>query len=78
MKFEYECTLPNGTRLEPGIEFALKGERGKKYRFIKLVTNENGEQWIDCFGGTTNHQQSRSVFMDRVKLDSIRKPKVKK
>ncbi len=75
MKFDYTCTLPNGTSLEPGMEFSLEGERGKKYRFIKLVTNDNGEQWVDCFGGTSGHQQSRSVFLHRIKASSVRRPK---
>lgn len=78
MRFDYECTLDDGTRLEPGIEFSLEGERGKRYRFIKLVTNDDGDQWVDCFGGTSGHQQSRSVFLHKIKPSSVRKPKVRK
>jgi len=61
-KHDYTYTLEDGHVLEPGSEFRLDGERGKSYRFIKAVTNEDtGACWIDCFGGSSHKQKSRSV-----------------
>lgn len=70
-RYEYE----GGKALEVGTTFSCRGERGKKYRFIKFVTTDGGECWIDCFGGASGYGQSRSIHPDRVNTSSIRKPK---
>lgn len=72
----YEADVPGAKmRLEPGVEFALKGEKGKRYNFIRLVTNESGEVWVDCFGGNRYRQGSRSVPLDKIRPDSIKRLK---
>lgn len=63
----YEFEFPDGRELHVGDMFSLTGESGKRYRFIKHVTNpNNGAEWIDCFGGSTSKQKSRSVHAERI------------
>ncbi len=64
-KEAYNYEMEDGTILEPGTEFTLTGEKGKKYSFIKHVTTETSE-WIDCFGGTYAKQQSRAITPERI------------
>lgn len=74
----YEATLSDGTPLEVGTQFALKGEAGKSYRFIRLITNEKGDTWVDCFGGGNGRKAlhcSRSILLDRIRPNSIKRPK---
>jgi hypothetical protein len=64
-KINYHYETEDGIQLEPGTEFTLAGEKGKRYSFIKHVVAD-GSEWIDCFGGTTSKQQSRSVNPSRI------------
>lgn len=75
-KATYEFTLPDGRELHVGDSFNLTGEKGKRYRFIKHVSNpDNGSEWIDCFGGSSGRQQSRSIVPERVNKVFPKKPK---
>lgn len=63
----YEHELDDGTVLEVGDTFALRGEKGKRYRYIKTVHNpEHDDTWIDCFGGSSSREQSRAIYPDRI------------
>jgi len=64
-----------GKLLVPGTTFKCKAERGKTYRFTKYVTTEEGAAWVDCYGGSSGREQSRSVRLDSIAPDSIKKPK---
>lgn len=72
-KEAYSYEMEDGTLLEPGTEFTLVGEKGKKYRFIKFVETETSE-WIDCFGGTHSKQQSRAILPERINKVLKKKP----
>lgn len=74
---EYEFEV-GGKTLAVGSTFKVYGERGKTYRFIKAVTNPaTGSTWIDCFGGSTSRQKSRSIDPEAINPTSIKKPKKK-
>lgn len=72
-KEAYTYEMEDGTILEPGVEFTLLGEKGKKYSFIKHVVTETSE-WIDCFGGTYAKQQSRAILPERINKVLKKKP----
>lgn len=71
----YEHTFPDGKRLEVGWTFRCHGEKGKTYRYIKTVTNAEGDTWIECFGGSHQREQSRAFYPDRINTSSIKPPK---
>jgi hypothetical protein len=51
--------------LEHGTEFSVIGLRGR-FSFIQHVATAAGNEWIDCFGGTTSRVMSRSFHPDRI------------
>jgi hypothetical protein len=55
----------NGKTMVPGTEFAVSGERGARFRFLKHVTSGAAE-WIDCVGGKSGHKMIRSFRPDRI------------
>jgi len=66
-KIAYEHQLDDGATLEVGDTFALRGERGKRYRYIKTVHNiDRDDTWIDCYGGSRGGQQFRSIPSERL------------
>jgi hypothetical protein len=62
----YEHLLDDGTVMEPGDVFRLDGERGKRYRYIRTVTTDKGVTWVDCHGGSWQHEKSRSIDPTRI------------
>jgi hypothetical protein len=60
-----------GIPLTLGCSFALEGESGKRYNYIRTVTNKNGDRWIDCYGGNSRKQASRAVSHDQIKAHTI-------
>jgi hypothetical protein len=56
----------NGRNVSPGTELKITGERGR-FRFIQHVTNHNGVQWVDVWGGPKGAENCRSFRPDRVK-----------
>lgn len=65
-----------GKPLTVGCSFAIEGEKGKRYNYIRTVTNEFGEEWIDCFGGNSGNQKARSVHRDAIKANSIKAKRI--
>ncbi len=63
--YETEIQI-NGRYVSPGTELKITGERGR-YRFMKLITNQDGKEWIDVWGGPKGAEQWRSFKLDRVK-----------
>jgi len=46
--------------------FTVQGEDGV-FVFVRMVTNHNGVQWIDCYGGERNYpDHARSFALSRV------------
>ena len=64
-----------GKTLTLGGTFKCKGERGKTYKFTRLITTEEGEVWVDCYGGSSGREQCRSIHLDSIDPKSIKKPK---
>lgn len=63
----YQHLLDDGTTLEVGDTFALRGEKGKRYRYIRTVHNPDlDDTWVDCFGGGHGREKSRSVHPERI------------
>ncbi len=56
----------NGRNVSPGTELKISGERGR-FRFVKHVTNHNGVEWIDVWGGPKGADCMRSFYIERVK-----------
>lgn len=56
----------NGRNISPGTELKIVGERGR-FRFIRLVNNGKGAEWIDVWGGPKGAEQWRSFRTDRIK-----------
>lgn len=56
----------NGRHVSPGTELKITGERGR-FRFIKHVTNHNGVEWVDVWGGPKGAENCRSFYMERIK-----------
>lgn len=56
----------HGRNVSPGTELKISGERGR-FRFIQQVTNHNGVNWIDVWGGPKGAENCRSFRLDRVK-----------
>jgi hypothetical protein len=55
----------NGRNVTVGTEMKIKGERGR-FRFMKHVTNADGVEWIDVWGGPKKSEHTRSFRLDRV------------
>lgn len=55
----------NGRVLTPGVEFSVKGRRGR-FRFIHHVKTADGQEWVDGYGGTPNKPRHRSFSPDRI------------
>ena len=62
---ETEWRGPTGRILTPGVEFKVKGERGR-FRFIEFVRTPKGAEWVTCAGGTKKVVTTRSFRPDRV------------
>lgn len=56
----------NGRYVINGTELKISGERGR-FRFIKKVTTEQGNVWIDVFGGPKGYECIRSFRLEKVK-----------
>lgn len=50
----------SGKILRPGTTFKIFNQRGATFSYTRTVTNQEGAQWIDCFGGGTR-VGSRSI-----------------
>ena len=48
-------------------EFQVKGEVGAWFRFLGHVTSKDGEEWVDCYGGTKHHYSMRSFRPERIR-----------
>ncbi len=47
------------------LKFADRYERGT-WTFQSLVTNEQGEQWVNVFGGKPGRNMTRSFDVERI------------
>ena len=56
----------NGRNVVKGTELKISGERGR-FRFLQHVTNHNGVEWVDVWGGPKGAENCRSFYMERVK-----------
>ena len=56
----------DGKELRVGVSFAIHGESGKRYNYIRTVTTDAGERWVDCFGGNSRRMGARSVHHDEI------------
>ena len=56
----------NGRNVSKGTELKISGERGR-FRFIKYVKTEKGNEWVDVFGGPKGAECMRSFRLDRIK-----------
>lgn len=63
--YETEIQI-NGRNVAPGTELKIAGERGR-FRFMQHVTNHNGVQWVDVWGGPKGSENCRSFRPDRIK-----------
>lgn len=45
-----ELKLPNRSTLTPGVEFRVKGQRGR-FSFVSYVQTEAGKSWVWGYGG---------------------------
>jgi len=57
-----EVAAPGGRYLRPGVEFRIRGERGR-FRFLRYVVTPT-TSWIDCVGP---NGQYRAFRLDRVR-----------
>lgn len=55
-----ECRLEGRAVLRPGVEFKVHGERGRVFRFVRLVETPRGS-WIDAYGGTRDPNGERQL-----------------
>lgn len=60
-----EFKTSSGRWLRPGVEFAVRGERGR-FRFLRYVRNGDTE-WISAIGGTKGVRMFRAFRPDAVK-----------
>ena len=60
-----EYPAPSGRWLRPGVEFAVRGERGR-YRFLEHV-DTGAAQWVSAIGGTKGVRMYRAFAPERVK-----------
>lgn len=56
----------NGRNVSKGTELKISGERGR-FRFVQHVTNHNGVEWVDVWGGPKGADCMRSFYPDRIK-----------
>jgi hypothetical protein len=65
--WEYSTKIQiNGRNIIPGTELKITGERGR-FRFIHAVTTQEGNEWIDVWGGPKKAESTRSFRVERVK-----------
>ncbi len=57
-----EVAAPGGRYLRPGVEFRIRGERGR-FRFLSYTVTPTAA-WIDCVGP---NRQYRAFRLDRVR-----------
>jgi len=74
---EYHLDLNDKVRLEPGATFRCHGERGKIYRFLYVFIPDDGDPWVECFGGAASKPKARSFYLDRINPDSVKRPRRK-
>lgn len=55
----------NGRTVSPGVELAIRGERGR-FRFVRRVTTP-AASWVDVIGGPSGHEQWRSFREARIR-----------
>lgn len=60
-----EWKSPTGRWLRPGVEFKVKGVRGR-FRFGEHVRTPAGVEWITCYGGPNKEVLTRSFRPERV------------
>ena len=60
-----EFKAQTGRILSPGVEFSVRGERGR-FRFVEYVDNGYAS-WISAVGGTKGVAMMRAFAPDRVK-----------
>ena len=48
-----------------GTEVTIRGEYGR-FQFMAHCRNEDGAEWIDCYGGRPGRECYRSFAPDRV------------
>lgn len=65
----------NGRLVQKGTELKIRGERGR-FRFIQHVKTETAD-WIDVWGGTNNHEQTRSFRLEQIKTVHYKNKTVK-
>lgn len=58
--------MVNGRHLSPGVEFSVRGERGR-FRFQEHVLTPDGREWIHAIGGATGVVMFRAFRPDRVR-----------
>lgn len=68
----HEYLSVTGRWLKPGVEFAVKGSRGR-FRFIEHVETPDGKQWISAVGGTKGVQMHRAFRPEVVRRVYIKK-----
>jgi len=63
----YTWTNPKGREyvLTPGVDFKIAKSQGT-FTFDQHVVTSNGDEWIDCHGGTSGHSMSRAFHPDRI------------
>ena len=47
--------------LTPGSRFTVEGADGV-FRFVRVVTNDEGSSWVDCYGGERNYPEHARSF----------------
>ena len=62
---EIEIRSPTGRVLTPGVEFKIRGERGR-FRFVAHVLTDKGHDWVECVGGASGVVMSRAFAWDRI------------
>lgn len=66
-EWEYTTELQiNGRHVGPGTELKITGQRGR-FRFIRVVKTQAGNEWIDVWGGPKGAEQWRSFRLEMVK-----------
>ncbi|WP_224768996.1 DUF7246 family protein [Nocardioides ochotonae] len=64
--FTTDYVAPSGRHLRPGVEFSVRGERGR-FRFLRHVRTETGTEWVEGIGGPKGCHQWRSFRPDRIR-----------
>ena len=57
---------PSGRHLTPGVEFSVRGERGR-FRFVEHVLTEKGVEWISAIGGPRGVKTWRAFRPERIR-----------